>query len=249
MRWQGYNGQQASFSRRIDVRQVGHALLHLDKFDEDYLITLPTLHIEGLWAGSPYVELNGNSYIQSSTGYTSKIDYSGKGWLSGKKNSFAATLFPQGKEREVLYSVDGQWTGDFAIRDAKTKAGVDSWSARANKTTPLKVAPVEQQDELESQRAWKKVAEALNKGDMNATSTHKSTIENSQRELRKKEQTEGREWERVFFTRCKDDPLFGKLGGPLGEKVESEKTNGIWRFDTSKADKAASPYRPGTMPR
>ena len=227
--------------------QVGHALLHLNKFDEDYLITLPSLHIEGLWNGSPYVELNGNSYIQSSSGYTAKVDYSGKGWLSGKKNSFSASLYPKGKEKDVLYTVEGQWTGDFAMKDAKSKSGVDSWSARASKTTPLMVAPTDQQDELESRRAWKKVSEALAKGDMNATSQHKSTIENSQRDLRKKEQAEGNDWVRIFFTKCKECPDFAKLGAPLGQKVEAEKTNGIWRFDADKASTAKSPYRPETL--
>lgn len=48
IRLQGYNAQKASFSRTIHVKQIGHALLHLDKFDEYYLITLPSLHIEGL---------------------------------------------------------------------------------------------------------------------------------------------------------------------------------------------------------
>ena len=57
-------------------------MLHLDAYNESYLITLSALHIEGLITGSPYVELNSSTYIQSSTGYTARIDYSGKGWVS-----------------------------------------------------------------------------------------------------------------------------------------------------------------------
>ena len=58
IRLEGYSGQRASFSgRTITVRQVGHAKLHLDGWEEDYLITLPSLHIEGLVYGSPYVRL------------------------------------------------------------------------------------------------------------------------------------------------------------------------------------------------
>jgi hypothetical protein len=94
VRLQGYNAQKASFSRTINVRQVGHAVLHLDAYDEDYLITLPSLHIEGLITGSPYVELNKSTYIVSSSGYTSRIDYSGKGWVSGTRNSLSAVVFP-----------------------------------------------------------------------------------------------------------------------------------------------------------
>lgn len=64
----------------INIKQVGHALLHLNEFNEDFLITLPDLHIEGVYGGAPFVELNSASYIASSSGYTAKIDYSGRGW-------------------------------------------------------------------------------------------------------------------------------------------------------------------------
>ena len=246
---QGYNGQKASFSKRIDVKQVGHALLHLEKYDETYLVSLPFLHIEGLWVGAPFVELNGKSYINSSSGYTAKIDYSGRGWLSGKKNTFAASLYPQGKEKETLYTVDGQWTGEFTIKDVKSKSSIDTWNGKTQKTSRFDVKPIEEQDELESRRAWSKVANALAKGDMNATSNEKSLIENSQRELRKKEQAEGKEWDRVFFSRRDKDEAFVKLGESLGERLEADKTNGVWRYDESKAVAAKSPYRPGVLPK
>lgn len=88
------------------------------------LITLPSLHIEGIVYGSPYVELNKSSTITSSTGYVSTIDYSGKGWISGKKNSFTATMTKEGS-KEVLYTVDGQWTDKFSVKEGKTKNEVD----------------------------------------------------------------------------------------------------------------------------
>lgn len=248
IRLQGYNAQKASVGRRIDVKQIGHALLHLEKYNEDYLITLPSLHIEGLFVGSPYVELNGATYIQSSSGYTSKIDYSGKGWISGKKNSFTASMATDSKPKEPLISVEGQWTGDFSFKDARTKQGLDSWSHAAIKTTPLKVAPVDQQDALESRRAWRKVAEAIGKGDIGTTSSEKTVIETSQRDLRKKETAAGKPWERIFFTRHDGDATFEKLAGKIGETLEADRTGGVWRFDADKAAAAKSPYRPGTMP-
>lgn len=245
---QGYNAQKASFSRRIDVRQIGHSLLHLEKYNEYYLITLPSLHIEGLITGSPFVELNKSTYIQSSTGYTGKIEYSGRGWLSGKKNSFSASLYPEGRERDPLYTVEGQWTGEFTIKETKSKKVVETWNGKTAKATPLKVAPISEQDPLESRRAWKKVADAVGKGDMNVTSAEKTIIENSQRDLRKREQAEGREWNRVFFTRQEKHPQFESLGRKIGENLEADKTSGIWRFDSDKASKATSPYRAGVMP-
>ncbi|KAI9663401.1 MAG: Oxysterol binding protein [Trizodia sp. TS-e1964] len=235
---QGYNGQKASFSRTINVKQIGHALLHLSRYDEDYLITLPSLHIEGLIYGAPFVELNKSTFIQSSSGYTAKIDYSGKGWLSGKKNSFTATLYPTGKEKEIIYSIEGQWTDSFTIKDAKGKV-IDTWDAKKAETTPLFTAPVADQDPLESRRAWEKVASAIIVGDMDAAGIEKSKIENEQRELRRLEKAENREWVRRYFTAAEEDARLEKLSKMLGERGEAEKC-GIWRWDEAKAKVALS---------
>jgi hypothetical protein len=229
-------------------QQIGHATLHIDAYDEDYLITLPSLHIEGLISGSPYVELNGSSYITSSSGYTAKIDYSGKGWVSGKKNRFSATLYPTGQEKDVIFSGEGQWIDKWAIKDAKNKSTFSSHDPSTTKTTPLTVAPVAEQDDFESRRAWKKVADAIIKGDMDTTSVEKSIIENRQREMRKEEQAGGREWERKFFTRTEKSPVFEKLAANVGEKTNESLTNGIWVFDQGKAGAAKSPYHPDVNP-
>jgi hypothetical protein len=236
VRLTGYNAQKASFGRTINVKQIGHAILHIDAYDEDYLITLPSLHIEGLITGSPYVELNKSTYIVSSSGYTSRIDYSGKGWLSGKKNSFTASLYPSGKEKDAIYSVEGQWSDKFEIKDNRTKRVVDAYNAKAAPKTPLSVAPVEDQHPLESRRAWGKVAAAIQKGDMDTTSAEKSLIENQQRAMRKAEREEGREWDRRYFSKKDRHAIFERLVKEIpGGDLETDKTNGIWFFDAEKA--------------
>ena len=160
--------------------------------------------------------------------------------MSGKKNSFTATMFKEGNEKDPLYSVEGQWSEAFTIHEGSKKHGktVDSYAAKDVKTTPLYVAPLEKQDPLESKKAWGKVQDAIIKGDMDTTNYEKSKIENSQRELRKKEAAEGKEWERRFFSKVSSDPLFEKLAKPIGERIEADKTGGIWRFDVTKASKA-----------
>ena len=60
----------------IIVKQVGHAILTVKLSTgeiEEYLITLPRLRIDGLWYGSPYIELTETSQIQSSTGWLSQV--------------------------------------------------------------------------------------------------------------------------------------------------------------------------------
>ena len=182
-----------------------------------------------------------------------RIDYSGKGWMSGKKNTFTATLFPAGREKEVLYSAEGQWNEAFVLKahDPKThKAGgtIDKWDGGKEAATKLTLPPLAEQDPRESKRAWKQVADSIAKGDMDATSHHKSTIENSQREMRKKEQAEGTEWARTFFSRIPDgktDKVWDDLAKVTGERAETEKTGGCWRFDTEKAAHAKRPFPGG----
>lgn len=204
---------------------------------------MPALHIDGLITGSPYVELDRTNYIVSSSGYTAKIDYTGRGWLSGLKNSFTASLYETGKEKHPIYLADGQWSKCFSIKDAKTKSVIDQYDPAKTKVTTLTVAPVEEQDELESRRAWEKVAKAITKGDLETTSKEKTVLEESQRALRKKEKEENREWERRFFTRADKNPVFQSLAEKIGEAVESEKTNGIWIFDSEKAKEAKPPFK------
>lgn len=159
-------------------------------------------------------------------------------------------MFPTGKEKEVLYTVDGQWTDSFNIKDAKTKSTIDSYSSKENKTTPLTVAPLDDQDELESRRAWQKVAKAIKAGDMDTAGREKSLIENSQRDLRKKEKEESREWERRFFTHSEHHEIFETLAAklPPGEggqaiATEGSHTGGVWVWDEEKAKNAKPPFR------
>jgi hypothetical protein len=168
--------------------------------------------------------------------------------VSGKKNTFSAILYPEGKEKDVIYKVDGQWTDTWQIKDGKTKTVVDTFDPKVTKTTPLTVAPIEQQDNFETRRAWKKVSDAINKGDMDATSAEKTIIETRQREMRKQEKEAGREWERKFFTRSDKFPLFQRLASKIGEPVNDSQTNGVWAFDQDKASAAKSPFHPDVNP-
>jgi hypothetical protein len=246
---EGYNAQKASFSRTINVKQIGHAVLSVPVAGaaepERYLITLPSLHIEGLLFGAPFVELDGSSQITSSSGFTARIDYSGKGWLSGKKNSVTATLFRTGDEKDIVYSVSGQWTGVMTFVKGKKGDVVDTLDAAAAKTVPLTVAPIPDQHPLESRRAWAKVAAAVARGDYDAIGVEKGKIEHAQREARAREKQDPapRLWERRYFTAVDPataDPVLAALGSTVGIAADGDRdrTGGLWRFDFAKAERA-----------
>jgi hypothetical protein len=191
--------------------------------------------------------LNDKTYITSSSGYTAKIDYSGKGWLSGKKNTFSASLYPTGKEKDVLYSVTGQWNKSFEIFKGKKGSAIDTYNAETNPITPLQIAPVEEQDPLESRKAWAKVAQGIASGDMDLVGAEKTKIEVSQRELRVQEKNEGRIWERRYFSNVEACPKLTELAPLIGLAPDADKTGGIWRFDEKKAA-ALPPKLNSTVP-
>jgi len=100
---------------------------------------------------------------------------------------------------------------------------------------------------MESNRAWQHVIAGIQKSDMDQVHIEKSKIENLQRDLRKKEQDEGRTWQRRYFTHsATSDPIFEQLVKAIpGERIEADKTGGVWRFDESKKVPAgASESRP-----
>ena len=161
----------------IIVKQVGHATLTVtlpDGQKEDYLITFPRLRIEGLWYGSPYIELAETSYIQSSSGWLSTIKYQGKGYFSGKSHTFKAELTPPigaGSGTQAS-SYEGQW--NTTSKDSKTGAPFTDVTGPKEEVT---VREVEGQGEWESRALWYKVAKGIREGDFDTAAREKSRIE------------------------------------------------------------------------
>lgn len=204
---EGYNGIRASMSTTaLNVRQFGHALLEFRNLNENYLITLPPLHIEGMLAFSPFVELEQKSYIQSSAGYYTVIEYSGRGYFSGKKNTFKARIFKNfqdsKKKENALYTISGQWSEKSTIaKGSSSPSSKDEIFFDAGNCQPqhLTVKPIEEQHHLESRKAWNDVANAIRQGDYDLIHEEKSKLENRQRDLRKAEEAKNEKWARRWF--------------------------------------------------
>jgi oxysterol-binding protein-related protein 9/10/11 len=161
----------------IIVKQVGHATLTVslpDGTKEDYLITLPRLRIEGLWYGSPYIELTDTSHIQSSSGWLSTIKYQGKGYFSGKSHSFKADLTPPIGSGSSFHasSFEGQWNA--TSKDLKTGVVFTDVTGPKEEVT---VRPAEEQGEWESRTLWCKVAKGIRESDFETAAKEKSRIE------------------------------------------------------------------------
>lgn len=188
----------------MTVKQVGHATLKvaLPSGDtETYLISLPRLVIAGLLIASPYIELSESSYIASSSGYLSTIDYSGKGYFSGKAHTFKATVTnPEITKTMPLYVFEGQW--DTTSKDMKT--GKEFTNVLSPKEE-VEVVSIEEQGEWETRKLWKKVADGIRGGDFDTASKEKSKIENEQRQRRRDEQAAGEKWKLRHFDHIDND--------------------------------------------
>jgi len=205
----GHNAQKTSFSAgSIIVKQIGHAVLTIDLPSgekEEYLITLPRLRIDGLWYGSPYIELAETSYIQGSTGWLSTIEYKGKGYFSGKSHSFKATLKPPTSSYKTEI-IEGTWH-----TTSKTTNGLTFHDVTQPKEE-VTVKPVEEQGEWESRKLWSAVAKGIREGDFESASREKSQIENEQRQRRRDEAASSTCWQLKHFKHIENDPTYERLG-------------------------------------
>lgn len=241
----------------FSVKQYGCTYVKYGSLNESYLLSIPQIHIEGLMRGVPKVELEGFSYVQSSSGYYARFEFKGKRRLGGGKNRFICRIYNNWDaaktESEALFVIAGCWSGKSWIVQGCTVAGPDDplfLDVSHSKTSELVVKPVEKQHPLESRRAWLKVEDAIKKGDTDTAGKAKVAIENEQRALRKTEEEKGIEWKRRWFDNvdyddpAKDDtyielyrqahlsPYDVPSGTPDTDTTRTSKTH--WRFDLDK---------------
>ncbi len=204
---------------------------------------MPKTHVEGITTFRIAPELSGTSYIRSTSGYTSRIDYSSKGWFKGESNSFVATLYRGENEQNPLFVLEGSWSGAYTVKDKMGKT-LQTVNLAALRRTPLQVAPIEDQHPLESRRAWRHVVDAIHENDIFAVGHEKSKIENHQRALRREEKAAGKVWERRYFTHATDDPVAKRILKASGPAVEVAADEMIWKFDPAKYEKTRGAQKP-----
>ncbi|KAG8935848.1 Oxysterol binding protein [Tulasnella sp. 419] len=216
---QGHSAQKINFSSgAIIVRQVGHAILGVklpDQTVEKYLITLPRLRIDGIFYGSPYIELTDSSYIASSAGWVANIDYKGKGYFGGKSHQFKANVFGPGVDSAGTatpkHVIDGLWHEVSKTNNGKGEVFTDVRGPKEEVT----VKPIEEQGEWESRNLWQHVGKGIRTGDFEAASREKSKIENEQRQRRKDELAANTPWKLKYFVHVESDPDYEELASLL----------------------------------
>lgn len=171
---------------------------------EEFLITLPRLRIDGLWYvipsfarvtshsynvryGSPYIELCETSHIVGG-GFTSIIEYKGKGYFSGRSHSFKAIVTPQPGMNNGTGSGEHIVEGTWHVNSKFTKGGRKEFIGNGGLFHDVESVPKEEvtvvggngdgeMDEFESRYLWKLVAKGIREGDFDTASREKTRIE------------------------------------------------------------------------
>lgn len=242
-----------TFNGNIAIKQTGHAVLHIDKFDEDHLIFLPNANIKGFLSGHLYPELCGTYHIVSSSGFISELRFSGRGFVFGTKNAFEAVIYHRkDPDKTPIYSSKGQWSERFTFTDCRDGSEADSWdhSQQSSLPAPLSIASEEQQDAWETRRAWGGVLKALRENNIYDVVHEKTKVEQAQRLMRKDEALKGQVWSPVFFSRLepRDYTLWSQLATAVDWELKAEKTNGVWKYDRKKSDCAKRPFHGDLTP-
>ena len=249
IRAEGFTQQEITFSGSVYIKQKGYAIVHVDKYNEDYLLPLPNIKVKGLLGGTPHPELDGEYSLISSNGYISHIKFEGKSLFgSGHKNGFEARFFHADRPDDTIYTIEGVWNSTFTIKDARSGMDIETFDVRNIKQQRMTVAPLSEQDPWESRKAWDGVISALRSSDMKGVTTAKNTVENGQRQMRKDEEARGATFKPTFFTRVNQDPTFDKLAqhDPAGYTVDPE--GGIWKVDRDAAEHKTRPFHAGLTP-
>lgn len=226
----------------MNIKQIGHAILSITKYGEEYLIPLPDVKVSGLITGTAYPELSGTYEIVSTNGFVSEIDFSGTKLLGlgGSRNHVSAAVYSMDDRKKALYTVKGSWSDSFIIRDEMTGKDIEFFDCTAAQPSPFKATPLEQQDPWESRRAWKGTIDALDAGQMQAAADQKSKLEQGQRVMRKEEEASGKVWKPVFFIKRDADTRYERLSS-LSRKKKTPET-GLWVWDIDMAEKARRPF-------
>lgn len=257
VRADGYARVEMTFNGSVNIRQVGHAIVRVDKHGEDHLIPLPDVKVRGFLSACLYPEVLGTYHIVSSSGYVSELKFTGAGVLRGKRNSFEARLFHKSDPKTTLFKTAGCWSESWTVKCGKTGALVERYDVDApeNAPAPIELADLDDQDPWESRRAWAGVIAGLTGGGAGggghgAAAAEKTKLEQAQRRMRAEELERGETWEPLLFASAAGDAheAFHRLTEGTDWELHDGRTKGVWRLCDDRLAALKKPSRGGLTP-
>ncbi|KAM0791001.1 hypothetical protein ACM66B_004301 [Microbotryomycetes sp. NB124-2] len=171
-----------------------------DRNDEEYQITHPTAVVSGLLRGNLYATVSETTFINvrsttASKRYRAILAYTEESWITRAKfavegviyevntdNDMEWTKIKHVKSDQVVANLTGCWRGQVKIkfRDSDEERTLIDMVPLA--VQPKTVAPLSEQDELETRRVWEPVSKALLDKDFSLASKNKQALEQKQRD-------------------------------------------------------------------
>ncbi|EHA49600.1 hypothetical protein MCOR27_009209 [Pyricularia oryzae] len=247
VRADGYARVEMTFNGNVNIRQVGHALVRVERYKEDYLFPLPDVKVRGFLSACLYPEIVGTYHIIGSSGYISEIKFSGAGVLRGKRNSFEARLFHKADPKKTIFKTAGCWSEGWTVKDPKGRI-VEEYNVEALENLPaaMELPPLEEQSPWESRRAWNGVIANLGPGgDTRVAAAEKAKLEQAQRRMRAEEKERGETWEPLLFASSKGEhhDAFHRLTEGTDWELCDDRTKGVWRIKDEVLAKTDKPVR------
>lgn len=193
------------------------------------------MYARGILFGKMKYELGDHSFVRCpELGLVADLEFKTKGWVGGTYNAIGGTIRNE-KTGEALYEFSGLWSDEMAVKNLKVDAESPQripdhdrenltteqtghkdvfFNAHRSKPSPPQVRPLEEQDEKESQRLWRKTAQAVRDRNHELATDEKTRIEDAQRDEAAKRAQDGVEWQPRLFRRVR--------GGPGGSEEGEE---------------------------
>ena len=210
----GFSGQSTKFTgTAIRYQQPGRVYLFLEKYREEYSISLPELHIRGLVNGQPFVEITGTIDILGTNDWASQIRFIPKPWFSGVYDMMEGVIF-NNLSGATVYDLWGNWKKTIYCAQHQPGRTLDDLVCLpespddpsfvfydVENSPPRKpmVRPLDKQGEFESQKIWLLVTQALQSKSYKHAGDLKNAIEEQERALRKERAARNEVWDPALF--------------------------------------------------
>lgn len=176
----------------VDSAVEGNHVLELQKFDEAYEVTWPTMVARGILWGNARIEHGSNLIIYcAKTGYKTQINF------DKSDHKLTGHIF---KNKDKIFKVEGELTDKIYLIDEKNKNNKKVIIDHATQKREKYIVPeITTQSECESRRVWHSVTYALKIGDLDRAAKNKTEIEEHQRKLAKARKEKGETWVPKLF--------------------------------------------------
>lgn len=213
------------WGNKADTIIEGEHILHVNDFQEKYVLTWPNMVARGILLGSSCVELNNSVVVKcEKTGLEVKIDF------KKKKNNEVEGFLTNVSTNTQIYKITGHIEGKVNVTDLKTKQSFVWIDGKAIPKLTKILSPVSEQQHFESRRVWHHVTNSIVNFNYDMAGKLKNLVEDHQRAITKNRKEKNEVWKNLEFTltnrkTAEGIPIyeFNKLASPSSSSAHDER--------------------------